>query len=366
MSFIYTESPPATLIERGFKETKEDGGKEGGKEGKKEKTIHRPYFLRPRDKGHGAFSSSNSNSEVTDAAGPLYSFGPSSPGSSVFASSKDLQKSISGIDITSSSSSKTSKTLKSTLSASNYEESLLTPDLAPIQDAWPVLCSRVMPLFDGDPLRNTVEDLNKLVALHIRRCVERRDPVLLLNDVRKLIEAGMGGIEPYLSELPDERLLTRLVEIWALVFGYTTPYLEAVFLPLQQEFKGSGSILTARESREFFGVDVASAAGGPMGLDVRRLIMISVRDCVVLPVYERLRVLFSRLQMDFSRNQEEGMEVVGRMLQCVSVLATAGTGDEAQGKVDELGRTLKWNWLSRGRTGRNRRGFVGTKMRVGG
>ncbi|KAF8540015.1 HbrB-like-domain-containing protein [Trichophaea hybrida] len=351
----YADSPPATLVERGFKEAKEDGGKEG----KKEKTIHRPHFLRPRDKDHGAFSSSNSNSKMADAAGPLYSFGPSSPGSSVFASSKDLQKSISGIDITSSSSSKTSKTIKTAFSASNYEESILTPDLAPIQDAWPFLCSRVMSLFKGDPLRNTVEDLNKLVVLHIRHCVEHRDPVMLLHDVRKLLETGMSSIEPYLSDLPDERLLTRLVEIWGTVFGYTTPYLEAVFLPLQQEFKGSGSVLTARESREFFGIDIAT-------LDVRRLVMIAVRDCIVLPVYERLRVLFSRLQMDFSRNQEEGMEVVGRMLQCVSVLATAGTGDEAQGKVDELGRTLKWNWLSRGRTGRNRRGFVGTKMRVGG
>jgi len=355
----FSVSPPTTLVERGFRETKE--------EVRKEKDHHRTHFLRTRrDKDHGTFSSSNSNSKMADSAGSLYSFTPSSPSSTVFASSKDLQKTISGIDIT--SASKTSKTFKAALgggggSMASYEDSFLALDLGPAENAWSTLCARVLPLFDGDLLRNTVEDLNRLVTLHIKRCVDRREPVLLLNDVRMLLETGMSSIEPHLNELPDERLLSRLVEIWSLVFRYTTPYLEAVLLPLQQEFKGSGSVLNPRESREFFGVDVAATAGSPMGLDVRRLIMIAMRDCVVLPVYERLRVLFSRLQLDFSGNHEDGMEIVGRMLQCVSVLAAAGTGDEAQGKVDELGKRLKWNWLSRGRTGRNRKGFVGTKMR---
>ena len=354
----FSVSPPTTIIERGFRETKE--------EVRKEKDHHRTHFLRTRrDRDHGTFSSSNSNSKMADAAGSLYSFTPSSPSSTVFASSKDLQKTISGIDIT--SASKTSKTFKAALGGGggvlSYEDSLLALDLGPSENAWSTLCARVLPLFDGDLLRNTVEDLNRLVTLHIKRCVDRRDPVLLLNDVRMLLEAGMSSIEPHLNELPDERLLSRLVEIWSLVFRYTTPYLEAVLLPLQQEFKGLGSVLNPRESREFFGVDVAATAGSPMGLDVRRLIMIAMRDCIVLPVYERLRVLFSRLQLDFSGNHEDGMEVVGRMLQCVSVLAAAGTGDEAQGMVDELGRRLKWNWLSRGRTGRNRKGFVGIKMR---
>ncbi len=64
-------------------------------------------------------------------------------------------------------------------------------------------------------------------------------------------------------------------------------------------------------------------------------------------------------------------ETVGRMLQCMSVLASVGlvagagnTGDEeAQAKMEELCKALKLNWLGRGRTGRNRRGFVGTKIK---
>lgn len=72
-------------------------------------------------------------------------------------------------------------------------------------------------------------------------------------------------------------------------------------------------------------------------------------------------MLFSKLTLDFSISQSEITLNAGRMLQCVSVLSSVLTGDEAQVKIDELAKTLKHNWLSRGRTGRNRRGFVGTR-----
>ncbi|KAF1812502.1 HbrB-like protein [Eremomyces bilateralis CBS 781.70] len=54
-------------------------------------------------------------------------------------------------------------------------------------------------------------------------------------------------------------------------------------------------------------------------------------------------------------------EMVGRMLQCVSVLASVQSGDDSQEKMERLTKELKHNWLGRGRTGRNRRGFVGTR-----
>ncbi|KAI5799893.1 HbrB-like-domain-containing protein [Geopyxis carbonaria] len=293
---IYSSSPPTVAV--------------------KDSHSHKPHFLRPRrDKDH-TFSSSASNSKTVSTTEPaLYSFGPSSPG--------HIPKSISAIDIT---SKKPSAALAS-LAGASYDDPGLFPELT-LDSAWPLLRARVYPLFDGEPLRNTVEDLNKL--------------------------------------LDDTRLVPRLVEVWRLVFGYTTPYLEAVFLPLQQEFKGCGAVLSARESRDFFGIEVASLTAGPMGLDVRRLVMIAFRDAVVLPLHHRLRVLFSRLHMDFSVSQREATEVVGKMLQCVAVLASVLTGDECQRRVEELGRMLKHNWLSRGRTGRNRMGFVGTRMgRVG-
>ena len=76
-------------------------------------------------------------------------------------------------------------------------------------------------------------------------------------------------------------------------------------------------------------------------------------------------MIFSKLQLDFDALPNV-TETVGRVLQCVSVLASVLSNDDKQAKMDELAKTLKHNWLSRGRTGRNRRGFVGTKTRVNG
>ena len=70
-------------------------------------------------------------------------------------------------------------------------------------------------------------------------------------------------------------------------------------------------------------------------------------------------------------------ETVGRMLQCMSVLASVGSvggvggagtagewyDEDSQRKMEELCRSLKLNWLGRGRMGRNRRGLVGAKVR---
>ena len=91
--------------------------------------------------------------------------------------------------------------------------------------------------------------------------------------------------------------------------------------------------------------------------------------------------------------------MVGRMLQCMSVLASVGhvpgtgpaatvagvansrpagmgpgaapnsavdTGDDGNRMIEELNKLLKLNWLGRGRTGRNRRGIVGGRVRRAG
>ena len=62
-------------------------------------------------------------------------------------------------------------------------------------------------------------------------------------------------------------------------------------------------------------------------------------------------------------------EMVGRMLQCMSVLAGVGVArdgsDEGNKRIEELSRLLKLNWLGRGRTGRNRRGMVGGRVKRG-
>lgn len=200
----------------------------------------------------------------------------------------------------------------------------------------------------------------------MQRHVPYHPPTHLLSDLAELLESGMRSIAPRGRETSDEDLVPRIVEAWEGVFSFTTPYLEAVFLPLQREFKGAGGILTTpQKARDYW--------GGETIHEVRRIVMLAFRDFVLLPNAGRLRIVFSRFGMDFERSggAREVMGVVARMLQCVSVLGGClterdGKGDEGQREVEELAMGLKMNWMGRGRAGRNRRGFVGGKgVRVG-
>ncbi|KAI9754622.1 MAG: hypothetical protein M1815_005504 [Lichina confinis] len=358
-----------------------------------------------------------------------------------------------------------------------------------------------------------------------------------MNDLAEMLCNGFSLLDHTLRRESEERLIPGLVELWLTAFGNILPCIQAVFLPLDLEFKGLGTILGAREAQEFWGaLPGDSSSDRPLGdmLDVRRMVLVAFRDIVILSRYNRLQAVFSRLSLesingsfDVLSNDSPGSnsggdtvrggagagrrpdtaasldpggssynsqsstllndsggsmgarsrtasntssafgggggarasspatepvtspisqypstptaqippapsqrqpapppssssthanpsisvprtsgtsstimpartatmanrpsgpehappppqphlpssqdgtrltETVGRMLQCVSVLASLRSADEAQDNMEELAKALKHNWLGRGRTGRNRRGFVGTKV-VGG
>ncbi|KAF2432120.1 HbrB-like protein [Tothia fuscella] len=332
----------------------------------------------------------------------------------------------------------------------------ITPD-----DAWPLLKARLLHIFEGEDPRPPIEDFNALVSVHLKRCIQRRAPTVMIEDLNELLQTGFLSLEQTLRPIPDERLVTALVSMWMLVFSTILPFMQAVFLPLDLEFKGRGSIMTPREAADFWGAALPSDSDveGPNAnknipvlgeeLDVRRITLLRFRDSVILPRNDTLMAIFSRLSLDSisggfggvnevleppslaqvlrpgtgHSNEASGSgfnsfassshldsaspfsaaarsratsntsagsfhssvgghslghyqqpppmdsaqvtEMVGRMLQCVSVLASVQSGDEAQGKMERLTKELKLNWLGRGRTGRQRRGFVGTRTRRG-
>lgn len=371
----------------------------------------------------------------------------------------------------------------------------ITPD-----DAWPLLKARLLNIFEGEDLRTPIEDFNLLVSVHVRRCIQKRAPVLVIEDLRELLVTGFSSLAQTLRGVPDERLVPKLVEMWVTVFGTILPFIQAVFLPLDLEFRGQGSIMSQREAAEFWGAfapeetskadERPSSSGGTVKLpslgeelDVRRITLIAFRDVVVLPKNESLMAIFSRLSLDSMKTEpspaansspqdfasrSRGLsnpatsgaerpgtggslsprlssfnsqtstlldaastssggnlsqthsrsratsntsagsfgtslphlpsplsqppmpmmgtfspppsarlqpsppvpiadparvtETVARMLQCASVLASVQTGDMAQGVIERLTQALKYNWLGRGRTGRQRRGWVGMKV----
>ena len=325
-----------------------------------------------------------------------------------------------------------------------------------LDDAWPYLKAKLLVIFENEDIIIPVEDLNRLVTAHIQRCVQTRTPTLLPDDLRDLLATGFSSLGQILRNIRDEQLIPNLVDMWLHVFTKILPYVQAVFLPLDLEFRGTGPIMSAAQAADFWGESPDnSAGGGSVGqvLDVRRIVLMSYRDSVILPRYDTLKTIFSRLSLesingiapsdgqpspDLSRpgtagglepnsasynsqsstllndsnaslgSRSRGLsntsssshadtlltpgsfssaaaaaaashnghmdigldstrvtETVGRMLQCVAVLASVQSGDEPQQMMEGLAKVLKLNWLGRGRTGRNRKGFVGARVARG-
>ncbi|KAF2803457.1 HbrB-like protein [Mytilinidion resinicola] len=475
-------------------------------EKEKEKEKHKHHFLsrqknklKDKDDHHLPLSSASSNSKPTDpnAPQPLYSFAaPASPGhSSSFASGLDLrhggralrqkkkEEKVASLapylneleapyrernqsfstersewPISSSPGNALSIGGPSPGTALGYMSDLSSlgaafgiPGMSP-DDAWPLLKARLLLIFEGEDPRPPIEDFNALVSVHIRRCIQKRTPTVLIEDLGELLETGFSSLDQTLRHIPDDRLIPHLVEMWLVVFTTILPFLQAVLLPLDLEFKGRGPLMTAPAAADFWGAampdsDMSSANKNiptlGEGLDVRRIILLTFRDTVVLPRNDTLMAIFSRLSLEnlnaglenpnpipdfrpgtatsgsdgaigpMSSYNSSGLlestasstsfpssrsratsntsagsfsaqsthspapqplppppppmdsakvtEIVGRMLQCVSVLASVQSGDESQAKMERLTKELKYNWLGRGRTGRQRRGFVGPR-----
>ncbi|KAB8234112.1 putative vacuolar morphogenesis protein AvaB [Aspergillus alliaceus] len=457
------------------------------KEKEKEK-AHKHHFLsrqklklKDRDDHYNLpLSSASSNSKPSDPNAPqsLYSFTPASPG----AVSTTFSKSVSGLDILHGGRAlrekkKEEKEKEKALAAESEQHEWLASstnagsasvafqgpssigstgalteaalretlqgfglnNMSP-EDAWDFLKAKLLVIFDGEDVRIAIEDLNKLVLIHIQRCVQKRTPSAIVDDLRELLETGFASLNHTLNGVPDEKLVPHLVQIWMLVFGTILP--------------GCGTVMNLREAREFWATTLNGDYPG-CELEVRNLVLIAFRDRVILHRYDGLKATFSRLSLDninlgnsalsvttksssnsgrpttaasldagfgsyssqsstllntagsyssdsiscnrsraasnTSSNPDQLIfqsfssptqrptiihrasnaadsshvitETVGRMLQCVSVLASVQTGGRPQEKIELLGKALKHNWLGRGRTGRDRRGFVGAKIR---
>ncbi|KAF3766244.1 hypothetical protein M406DRAFT_60675 [Cryphonectria parasitica EP155] len=482
-----------------------------GKEKKHHFLSRQRHKTKDKDDYHSQLSSAASNSRPTDPSAPssLYNFNlPSSPGpnSSTF-------KNISGLGHAGRARKKDeSQTLNESVSSVNdwggpgslgsagiplYMEPIDSAKYGlnsmSMDDAFPYLKSKLLVIFEGEDLRLPVEDFNRIVTLHLQYCIQRRSPNQVVDDLRDLLWTGFSSLDHNLRKHSEDRLVPNLVDLWIHVFTGVLPYMQAVFLPLDLEFNGNGTLMTPDQAREFWGgvvtnppsdtaTGTVSVAPASAVLEVRRIVLTAYRDVVILPRYEKLKAIFSRLSLEFlpmalasplpidylstspsaesaasfsfpppplqrpgtaasldpstasynststtllgdmaggrsrglsnvsfassgahstgtdslrppklasaansstmlasvsaslagSSLREQNVEdskyvtdMVGRMLQCMSVLAGAtgsGGGDDGTRMVEELSRLLKLNWLGRGRTGRNRRGIVGGRV----
>lgn len=141
---------------------------------------------------------------------------------------------------------------------------------------------------------------------HLQRCIGKRAPSLIVEDLRDLLSTGFSSLDLTLRRTPDDRLIPHLVEMWLFTFTSILPYMQAVFLPLDLEFSGNGTLMTPDQAREFWGA-LPSSSQAPNGnasipasqaLEVRRIVLSAYRDRVILPRFENLKTIFSRLSLD--------------------------------------------------------------------
>ncbi|KAL7415408.1 HbrB-like protein, partial [Mrakia frigida] len=87
------------------------------------------------------------------------------------------------------------------------------------------LSQSVLPLFNGSPLHSPLEDLNSLVATHIKSTLSRlpnnpsRAFDVLTNDLRELIASGMLTLDQKVQNVEDEKLVARIVSTWTFFFS---------------------------------------------------------------------------------------------------------------------------------------------------
>lgn len=305
-----------------------------GQPAEKEKRHHflsrQRHKTKDKDDYHSQLSSAASNSRPTDPSAPtsLYNFKlPSSPGpnSSAFKNISGLghgaraRKKDDKVDVHDSVSSVNDWAGPGSLGSINTPLYLEPIDSAKyglnsmsMDDAFPYLKSKLLVIFEGEDLRLPVEDFNRVVTLHIQYCIKTRSPMQVLDDLRDLLWTGFSSLDHNLRRHSEDHLIPNLVDLWMHVFTGVLPYMQAVFLPLDLEFSGSGSLLTPEQAREFWGgvitspVENPGTGGGPISLapastalDVRRMVLTAYRDVVILPRYERLKTIFSRLSLEF-------------------------------------------------------------------
>lgn len=265
---------------------------------KKHHGLRQKLKLKDKDDHHSLpLSSANSNSRPVDIHNPqsLYSFAASSP-----PHTSSFTKSVSGLDLRhggralrerkkeekAQAGKAQALALESTYSrgdtepsewasiygtatagsagpgsvhtpyATDLKETLqsfglnnMTPD-----DAWDLLKAKLLAIFEGEDVRISIEGLNRLVNVHLQRCVIKREPSIIVGDLEDLLHTGFLSLDHTLRSINDELLVSRLVTMWILVFGSILPFMQSVFLPLDQEFKGRGSILSSpKMAAEFWG-----------------------------------------------------------------------------------------------------------------
>jgi len=166
-------------------------------------------------------------------------------------------------------------------------------------DPWHMLHVHVLPLFNGEPLRMPVEELNQLVKKHISSVLSRspaRVVQTLEQDITALLARGMITLNVKLTESDDKKLLLRVCEAWEQFWHAILPYVEGVFLPFRTEKSLQSVSRTPKTNKP--PSPTFPEESSPQSIDVRLISLRSFRDSILLPIYPRIHALLGSLVKD--------------------------------------------------------------------
>lgn len=271
--------------------------------------LHPPHIsFRKRDSPAAVLSSSASNSTLA-SEGTVYSFNQSNNNGSPSA-------------------------LASMHSFKTVEEGT-----AFLTSSWTLLNLRIQSLFKRDePLRIPVEDVNILVLMHFSAHYALSGTGLdILKRLDELLETGFKSS----SIPPKHATLESLADSWQYFFRKTLIALEAIFLPLQLEFDGTGQVFTSSQAARDYWYPLAASrhstsnrVAGPNKaprISIRRRVLTIYRDIAVVPLLSNLAKQIDEIESQSSTCSEE---IIGQCLQCLTTLAQLQSEGEAQKLIE--------------------------------
>ncbi|KAJ3147165.1 hypothetical protein HDU89_005762 [Geranomyces variabilis] len=177
-------------------------------------------------------------------------------------------------------------------------------------NAWQALCTKVLPLFNGQGLRGHMEDMNELVSTWLG---ESYSSQAINEDLNEMLTTGLLTLSAKLAAVGDEGLANRIVEVWSFFFTTVVPYLQGVFLPIRTQWRL---------------VD----ADPP---DVRMLTLCGFRDQILLPLSGRMVDCFPRLSTDIENGRKVN-DTASRLMQMLCIASGLPGPAERQKVVTSL------------------------------
>ncbi|TFK75319.1 HbrB-domain-containing protein [Pluteus cervinus] len=201
----------------------------------------------------------------------------------------------------------------------------------PSTEPWETLHVYVLPLFNGEPLRGPIEDLNVLVKRHIQSVVSSSPSKALStleSDAAELIVLGMVTLNAKLTGVDDEKLIGRVVEIWRFFWDQVLTYVEGALLPLQTDPLLSSLYRTPKSHRATSpgrqaskgSISSSSVFQSSSAIDVRTVALRAFRDKVIVPLFSRLynRLVATSRQGDFHESTANQKPRLQQMLLVLS------------------------------------------------